>query len=139
MIILDTNVISETQRLVPNPKVLAWLNAQTSSNLYLTAISVGELTFGVHCLDPGVRFQRLLNSITTIIEDDFRGRILSFNNAAARMYGQQIGQARRTGITISQADGQIAAIAMVNRGAVIASRDWNPFHALGMAVVNPWE
>ena len=116
-----------------------WLNAQTSSNLYLTAISVGELTFGVHCLDPGVRFQRLLNSITTIIEDDFRGRVLSFNNAAARMYGQQIGQARRTGITICQADGQIAAIAMVNRGAVIASRDWKPFHALGMAVVNPWE
>lgn len=139
MIILDTNVLSETQRPNPDPKVLAWLDAQTPANLYLTAITVGELMFGVHCLDPGARFRRLLDTLTTIIADDFRGRILPYDEAAASMYGKQIGAARRAGITIGQADGQIAAIAFAHDAAPVATRDRKPFDALHLSVINPWD
>jgi toxin FitB len=138
MIILDTNVISETQRLTPDAKVLAWLDAQSPSNLYLTSITVGELMFGVHCLPIGTRFTRLLETITAIIEEDFHGRVLPYDDTAARIYGQQLGKARRSGMTIGQADGQIAAIALAHEGALLATPDYAPFEALGVGVVRPW-
>jgi predicted nucleic acid-binding protein len=139
VIILDTNVLSETQRPNPDPKVLAWLDAQAPSNLYLTAITVGELMFGVHCLDPGARRAGLLATLTAIFETDFRGRILPYDAAAACVYGERIGAARRGGITIGQADGQIAAIAFAQDAAAIATRDRKPFDTLHLPVINPWE
>ena len=139
MIILDTNVISETQRPTPDPKVLAWLDAQAPTSLYLTAITVGELMFGVHCLDPGARRTGLLETLTTVINDDFRGRILPYDAAAAYIYGKQVAAARRAGITIGQADGQIAAIAIAQNAAPIATRDRKPFDALQLTVINPWD
>lgn len=138
MIILDTNVISETQRAVPDAKVLAWLDAQSPSNLYLTSIIVGELMFGVHCLPAGARFTALLKTLTAIIDEDFHGRILPYDDAAARIYGEQLGKARRSGLTIGQADGQIGAIALAHGGALVATRDYAPFEAFGVGVVRPW-
>ncbi len=139
MIILDTNVLSETQRPNPDPKVLAWLDAQAPTSLYLTAITVGELMFGVYSLAPGTRRTRLLEALVTIIEDDFRGRILAYDEAAARIYGEQIGAARRGGITIGQADGQIAAIALAHGAATVATRDRKPFVAMRLDVIDPWD
>ncbi len=43
MILLDTNVISETQRQEPQARVLDWLDAQALETLYLSAITVAEL------------------------------------------------------------------------------------------------
>jgi toxin FitB len=138
MIILDTNVISETQRFTPDPKVLAWLDAQSLSNLYLTSITVGELMFGVHCLPHGTRFSRLFETLTAIINEDFHGRVLPYDDGAARIYGEQLAKARRSGITIGQADGQIAAIALAHGGALVATRDCAPFEALEVGVVRVW-
>ncbi len=139
MIILDTNVISETQKKIPDPNVMAWLDAQDPTNLYLTAITVGELLFGVFCLDPGEKMQRLSEAVAAIVEDDFRGRILPYDAGAAQFYGMRLAAARRQGITIGQADGQIAAIAIQNQIAPIATRDRKPFEALRLDVINPWE
>ena len=139
MIILDTNVLSETQRPNPDPKVLAWLDAQAPTSLYLTAITVGELMFGVHSLAPGTRRTRLLETLVTIIEDDFRGRILPYDEAAARIYGEQIGAARRGRIAIGQADGQIAAIALAHEAASVATRDRKPFVAMSLDAIDPWD
>ncbi len=139
MIILDTNVISETQRLTPDAKVLAWLDAQSLRNLYLTSVTVGELMFGVHCLPSGTRFSRLLETLTAIIDEDFNGRVLPYDDTAARIYGEQVAKARRGGMTIGQADGQIGAIALAHAGALVATRDCAPFEALGVGVVRVWD
>ncbi|WP_244126778.1 PIN domain-containing protein, partial [Xylella fastidiosa] len=47
MILLDTNVISEPQRLSPNSRVLDWIDAQALETLYLSAITVAELRAGI--------------------------------------------------------------------------------------------
>lgn len=47
MIILDTNVVSEPLKLLPNPVVVDWLNAQTPASLFLTSINLAELLAGV--------------------------------------------------------------------------------------------
>jgi toxin FitB len=47
MIIIDTNVISELLRPIPEPAVEAWLGEQDGLSIYLTAISEAELRYGV--------------------------------------------------------------------------------------------
>ena len=55
MIILDTNVISESLRPNPESRVLDWVNTQAMETLYLSAISVAELRFGAALLPSGRR------------------------------------------------------------------------------------
>ena len=138
MIILDTNVISETQKARPDDAVMAWLNAQDPTNLYLTTVSAAELVFGVNCLEPGRRRDVLERAVSAILEEDFAGRILPFDLAAAGIYGVTVAAARKRGHTIATADGQIAAIALAHDGALVATRDRAPFAALGVTLLDPW-
>lgn len=138
MIILDTNVISETQKKVPDDAVMNWLDAQDPTNLYLSTITAAELVFGVHSMPEGRRRDGLKNAVTAIIEEDFSNRILPFDEAAAWIYGERVAAARRRGYTISMADGQIASIALSRPGAMVATRDRTPFMALGADVLDPW-
>ncbi|MGR3593992.1 MAG: type II toxin-antitoxin system VapC family toxin [Limimaricola soesokkakensis] len=138
MILLDTSVIAETQRKVPDDAVMDWLNAQDPTNLYLSAITAAELIFGVQAVPDGKRRDGLMVAVTAILEEDFSGRILPFDDVAARIYGAQVAAARRKGYAISIADGQIAAIALSRPGAVVATRNPMPFMALGADVLDPW-
>ncbi|MCZ4262976.1 type II toxin-antitoxin system VapC family toxin [Limimaricola sp. G21655-S1] len=138
MILLDTSVIAETQRKVPDDAAMDWLNAQDPTNLYLSAITAAELTFGVQAVPDGKRRDGLIRAVTAILEEDFSGRILPFDGTAARIYGTQVAVAHQKGYTISIADGQIAAIALSRPGAVVATRNPMPFMALGADVLDPW-
>jgi predicted nucleic acid-binding protein len=139
MIILDTNVISELQKFEPNAHVLNWLDQQDPSNLYLTSITAAELMYGAACLPAGRRATELHSAVLHILEDQFRGRILPFDQDAAHFYGERMALARRQGKAIGNADGQIAAIAISNGLAPIATRDTKPFEALRLDVINPFK
>lgn len=138
MIILDTNVISETQKKAPDVGVMDWLDAQDPTNLYLSTITVAELVFGVQSMPEGRRRNALTSAVTTILEDNFAGRLLPFDEAAARVYGERVAAARKRGHPVTMADGQIASIALSRPGAMVATRDWTPFVALGAEVLDPW-
>lgn len=138
MIILDTNVISETQKLHPDEQVMRWLDAQDPTNLYLTAVTASELLFGVQCLDAGGRRDRLEAAVSAILQEDFEGRILPFDFEAAKHYGVIVAAARRRGLAIGTADGQIASIALTHKHALVATRDRSPFEALGVDLIDPW-
>lgn len=138
MIILDTNVISETQKKGPDEAVMDWLDAQDPTNLYLSTITAAELVFGVQSMPEGRRRDGLATAVTEILKEDFAGRLLPFDAAAAWVYGERVAAARKRGYTISMADGQIAAITLSRPGAMVATRDWAPFVALGADVLDPW-
>ena len=70
--------------------------------------------------------------------DRFRGRIFSFDERAAEVYGDVAARAERGGTRLNVADGQIAAIALV-RGMRVAARDLGDFEASGVPLVNPWD
>ena len=53
MILLDTNVVSEVMKTQPAEAVVAWLNGQDSERLYLSAITIGEITCGLRILPDG--------------------------------------------------------------------------------------
>ena len=138
MIMLDTNVISESLRPAPESRVLDWINTQAIETLYLSAISVAELRFGAALLPSGRRKDKLQNRLEDKLLPLFAGRILPLDVAVTKTYAELMSQARVAGQSISTADGYIAATAAAN-GMIIATRDTNPFAAAGLEVINPWE
>lgn len=137
MILLDTNVISEPLKLAGDPAVSAWIDAQAIETLYLSAISLAELRFGIAVLPDGTRKHRLHASLEQRIIPLFGKRILPFDTAASDTYAALRARARTAGKAFGTVDGYIAAIAAVN-GFAVATRDASPFEAAGLAVINPW-
>lgn len=138
MILLDTNVVSELMRPNPNPNVLVWVADQPASDLYLSAVSEAELRYGVEILPAGARRSRLFQVMEDILHEDFAGRILPFDSAAAKAYAVIAATRLASGRPISEADCQIAAIAR-QWGAAVATRDVAGFEGCGVGVINPWD
>ena len=139
MIILDSNVISEPLKRLPDPNVIKWLDDQDPSQLFVTAITQAEMEYGLWDMPPGKKRGSLRIAITELFEVDFRGRILSFDTMAALMYGGSIATARHSGKAVGDIDGLIAAIAISNDRCAVATRDESPFEAMGLKVINPWK
>ncbi len=137
MILLDTNVVTEPLKPSGDPAVLAWIDAQAIETLYLSAISLAELRFGIAALPDGKRKEALRRSLDERVVPVFGDRILPFSVAAADADATLRARARAAGKAIGTVDGYIAAIAAAH-GLAVATRDTSPFAAAGLAVVNPW-
>ena len=137
MILLDTNVVSEIMRPAPSEVVLAWFAAQDAAGLYLSAIEEAELRRGAAMLPAGRRRDQLMAAIGAMITEDFAGRILPFDSAAASAFVLVFLERRAAGRPISFADCQIAATARA-QGAAIATRNTADFAGCGIAVIDPW-
>lgn len=138
MILLDTNVVSEPLRQVPEPRVVAWIDAQPLETLYLSTITVAELRAGVALLPARKRRARLHETLEKQVLPNFAGRVLPFDIACTNAYAALLAKARSAGVAVETADACIAAVAGAN-GFIVATRDTAPFVAAGLTVVNPWE
>jgi toxin FitB len=138
MIVLDTNVISELWKSLPDPNVLIWVNKQMIESLYLSAITVAELRFGLAAMPEGKRRNIYRDRLEQEVLPAFASRVMPFDLEASQAYANLMARTRSTGKAISNADGYIAATAAA-RNMVVASRDTSPFEAAGLNVINPWE
>lgn len=136
MIILDTNVASDPPKSRRDPRVLEWFNRQVESSLYLTAISLMEMSTGVAILPEGRRKETMRMALDDMLAE-LVTPILPFDRAAALEYASVVVTAKGNLYTLSMADAQIAAIAKVH-GFAVATRDVDPFLAAGVNVINPW-
>ena len=137
MIVLDTNVLSESLKPSPSASVLRWFAAQESSQLFTTSITQAEILSGLEIMPLGKRRAALTNAIEKIFDEALSGRILPFDQEAAHAFVQIVVARRSTGRPISQFDAMIAAIAR-SRGAAIATRDVRYFQRCGVDLINPW-
>ena len=137
MFVLDTNVVSELMRERPNPDVLAWLDNQLTDNLSVTAVTEAEVRTGIAIMPEGERQGGLATAAERLFGVFFAQRILPFDSDAAKAYAGLAADRRAAGRPISQADCQIAAIAL-SRGTPIVTRDVGDFDGCGVEVINPW-
>jgi len=138
MIIVDTNVVAELMKGSPAPSVLSWVNDQETSELFLTTITIGEIGYGLEILPQGKRRLQLEQGFDRVIVEAFTGRILTFDEEAARQYGVVMGRRKRSGRPLSVMDGQIAAIARA-KGCAVATRNVRDFVECGVEIINPFE
>lgn len=136
MIVLDTNIVSETLKPRPDSSVLAWLDAQLAETLYLSSVTVAELLFGVAVLPAGKRRDRLAAAVDGLV-GLYQGRLLPFDVEAARSYAALAATARARARGFPIPDGYIAATA-ASRNFIVASRDASAFEACGLQAINPW-
>lgn len=104
--------------------------------MFISAITEAELRYGVALLPTGKRRSTLAAVIEEMLGENFTGRILPFDSAAAVAFAEIAATRRQTGRPIAQADAQIAAIAW-SRGAALATRNVPDFNGCGIDVVNP--
>lgn len=136
MLILDTNVVSEVRKSTCDRNVQAWLTAQSTDQLYITAITVLEIQRGISLAaqrgdeaQAGV-FNRWLEEM---VLPAFAGRILPIDHVVARRAAKlQWADSR------DYRDPVIAATGLVH-GAAVVTRNVKHFEATGVQLVNPWE
>ena len=135
MILLDTNVLSEAMRVEPDGRVMRWLDGHPPSVLFLSAVTVDEILFGIEILPPGRKRARLGRVFLKIV-DGFSERIVPFDVQAAAESARLRAERRRAGSPMSLADSQIAGTAR-SRGYSLATLNTSDFRDLGLSVLKP--
>jgi toxin FitB len=135
MIFIDTNVLSETMRMRPEPAVMAWIGYR-QSELCLSTIVIAETLFGIQKVPQAQRAPRWMDLIG-LWRSNLRGRIFAFDEKSADIYGHLMGESHLNGGNTSTLDGMIAAIAL-RHNAVLATRNTRHFDGLGLTLADPW-
>ena len=132
--LLDTHAVSELTRDTPDPGVLAFLSEQ--DDLWLPAIVIHELEFGLQLLPPGRRREGLRSALSEFISA-YEDRILPVGRTGAERSAQLRAQAHRSGRMLDPGDALIAGTAVVH-GLSVVTRNVGDFAELNVGVTNPW-
>jgi len=135
--LLDTNVVSELMRPEPHRGVIGWVRRQRPADLFLSAVTLGELVRGVVRLPAGQRRRRLEAWVSELLPRQFEGRILALDQKVAVIWGELLGNADRAGRPCAAADAQIAATAR-RHDLVLVTRNTRHFEAMNVAFLDPW-
>lgn len=140
MIILDTNVLSELMKPadVRATMVVQWMREQQPDDVFTTTISLAEILAGISFLSDKDRRKKPLQTIANqIFSELLGGRVLPFDEAAARVFAEIAAERRRRGLHNAPLDVQIAAVAKA-RGMAVATRNVSDFEDSGVDVIDPW-
>ena len=113
------------------------VGGQQAMTLHLSAVGAAELRRGAAILPDGRRRDRLLAAIDAMIAEDFAGRVLPFDSAAAMAFAAIFTGRRNAGRPISFPDCQIATTARAH-GAAMATRNVADFDGCGVEAIDPW-
>jgi toxin FitB len=135
--LLDTNILSELRRPRPEAKVLAFIEAQPLELLYVSAVTLAEIRFGIELLPDAGRRSELNAWLTHKVRPMFDQRVLAVTEDIMFKWRLLVEEGRKAGHTFSQPDLIIAATAQ-HHGLTIVSRDIADYLKARVAVFNPW-
>ena len=132
MYLLDTNVVFELRRPRPHGAVLAWLQAVDDAQLFISAVTLGEIQAGIELTreqdtDKASEIEAWLDQVAAAYN------VLPLDAAAFREWARLM---HRRSDTLYE-DAMIAATARVH-GLTVVSRNVADFKALGMEAINPF-
>ena len=130
--LLDTNVVSELRRQRPHGGVVAWLESVDETQLYVSAVTLGEIQAGIELTreqDPGKAAD--IEAWLELVAGAYN--VLPMDAPTFRAWARLM---HRKSDTLYE-DAMIAATAKVH-GLTVATRNVADFHALGLEVFNPF-
>ena len=132
--LLDTCVVSEAMKVRRDPDVQTWIEAAPQQTLFFSALTIGEIQYGIDRLPAGARRKRLEVWFSAfLIETGSGKRILAFDADVAMVWGRL--RVREPNAPL--VDSQIAATARAH-GLTLVTRNIRDFAFAGLAVFNPW-
>ncbi|MBI2193055.1 MAG: type II toxin-antitoxin system VapC family toxin [Planctomycetes bacterium] len=132
--LVDTNIICEPIQRAPDRTVVEWLR-EHERDLYVSAITIGELRRGIERLPDGKRKSQLQEWLKRVC-DSMHGRVLSFNVSVAHVWGQLKAKWDGQGVALPSIDSQLAATAH-RHGLVLVTRNEKDFRRSGIRIENP--
>jgi hypothetical protein len=136
--LLDTNVISESAKPRPEPRVMRWLAAVDEDDVFLSVVTFAELRRGIDRLAHGHRRTGLDVWLRENLPARFDGRILPIDAAVADAWGRLVAKRESAGRPIGTMDAFIAATAMAF-SLTLVTRNESDFKGSVDDIVNPWK
>lgn len=133
--LLDSNVVSEAIKPRPEPRVLSFLEREPE--VWLSAVVLHELEFGIRRLDPGRRRTRMRTALDAYLAR-YGHRLLAVADVEAVIAAAMRAEAQRAGRVLHVADALIAGTARAY-GLTVVTRNVTDFEVIDIDVLNPWD
>src|SRR5690348_1316446 len=130
-------VLSEPARPTPDAGVVAWLQAHSPLDLFISALTLGELAKGVALLPRGRRRDTLDRWLRADLPRQFSGRVLPIDDAVVHEWGKLSAEGQRAGRPLPVIDGLLLATAAVHR-LILATRNERDCAGRDIPIHNPW-
>ena len=134
----DTNILSEMRRPKPEQKVVAFVAGCPLDQLYVSAVTLAEIRFGIELVDEPNRRADLNDWLANKVRPMFGERVLQITEDIMLKWRLLVEERRKAGHTFSQPDLIIAATAM-HHGLTIVTRDRSDYDKARVPVINPWD
>ena len=135
--LLDTNVVSESERESPDANVLKWLDETDPTDVYLSALTVGEIKKGSAKLPAGKRKAHIENWLENV-RRQFGRRILPITEQTFLVWGRMMAGFEERGIVRPALDSFLEATAL-EHDLVLVTRNVRNFRETSTTILNPWE
>ena len=123
---MDTNVLSELKRKIPNIKVLKWFETVATEQLYISCLTVGEVTKGILLkAKTDVTSSVVLANWLDKILESFSDNILNIDLVTCRKWGELLAINGTNHI-----DALIAAQALVHDMTLVTRTQSISFHII---------
>ncbi len=133
MLLLDTDVLSALRRPGRHPQVTQWLAAQQPAQLFLSAVTIGEIRRGITRQESlNAPFARELTAWLSRLLTLFEDRVLAFDVPAAQRWGRLSASLGHDSVDL-----MIAATAL-ERGLTVVTRNVKHFEPTGVRVLSPF-
>ncbi len=136
--LLDTNVVSELRRPRPEPRVVTFVAAQALDALFISAVSLAEIRFGIELIGDAGKRAELSGWLANKVRPMFEQRVLPVSEDVMLKWRLMVDEGRKTGHTFSQPDLIIAATAALH-GLTVVTRDTADFLKARVPVLDPWQ
>ena len=135
--LLDTCVIAEYQKPVPEAKVIAWLISQIEESLFLSVLTIGEIEKGIARL-PVSKRKKSLETFQENLIARFDRRIIALDTRTLRLWGRLVGSLEKKGRVLPIIDSFLAATAL-EYDLTIITRNAADFAGTGVRILNIWD
>ncbi len=116
--------------------VLGWLDQQPRTSVWITAVTLLEIHFGLEIMADGRRKVARMRAFRHLVDEALERRVAPFDSAAAQETAALMGARQRRGEPGDLRDSMIAGIALA-RSAVLATHNVRHFDDAGIEIVNP--
>jgi hypothetical protein len=134
MWLLDTMVISELRKRIPDPNVVQWLSSAPEKSLFLSVVTISEIQRGIALQrSKDTPFAERLQYWLDELIKNYADRVLPVTPEIASRWGELAARVGHDG-----ADVIIAATAL-QQGLSVVTRNERHFSPFGVSVLNPFD
>jgi len=134
--LLDTNIISEIQKSLCNPKVKAFIDGLAGEDLYICSVTIGEICYGIEKLPAGKKKHELAVWLYSKLSEWFNGRVIFMDTDVMTEWGKIRANTART---LPVVDAMIASAAITHHMTLVTRNTGDFIGIEGLMLINPWE